>query len=91
VSEAGTGAAVYERRDRVLVITHNRPEILNSVNADHANGLDAAVRELEADPDLAVGVVTGSGRCCSAGMDLKGFMRYQDPGSFVVFVHAGPT
>lgn len=39
-----------ERRDRVLLITLNRPEARNAVNLALAEGLSAALDELDADP-----------------------------------------
>lgn len=69
------GAAVLrERRDRVLVITINRPDQRNAVNAGVATGIAAALDALDADPDLSVGVLTGAGKGFCAGMDLKAFV-----------------
>ena len=39
----------------------------------------AAVDELDADPELRVGVLTGAGGTFSAGMDLKAFLRGETP------------
>jgi enoyl-CoA hydratase len=63
-----------ERRDRVLVITINRPDQRNAVNAAVATGMAAAMDELDADSDLAIGVLTGAGKGFCAGMDLKAFV-----------------
>lgn len=62
-----------ERRDGVLLITLNRPEARNAVNLALAEGMAAALDELDADPTLAVGVITGAGSGFCAGMDLKAF------------------
>lgn len=62
-----------ERRDGVLLITLNRPEARNAVNLALAEGLATALEELDADPQLAVGVLTGAGGGFCAGMDLKAF------------------
>ncbi|MBJ7522501.1 MAG: crotonase/enoyl-CoA hydratase family protein [Solirubrobacteraceae bacterium] len=62
-----------ERRDGVLLITLNRPEARNAVNLALAEGLAAALEELDGDPKLAVGVLTGAGGGFCAGMDLKAF------------------
>ena len=62
-----------ERRERILVITINRPEQRNAVNAAVAHGIADALDELDADPGLALGVLTGAGKGFSAGMDLKAF------------------
>lgn len=63
-----------EIRDRVMIITLNRPDAMNAVNMALAEQLAAATDELDNNNDLSVGVVTGSGRGFSAGMDLKAFV-----------------
>jgi enoyl-CoA hydratase len=63
-----------ERRDGVLVITLNRPDARNAVNRALAEGVAAALDALDADADVAVGVLTGAGAGFSAGMDLKAFV-----------------
>jgi enoyl-CoA hydratase len=67
-------AVLTERRERVLVITINRPDQRNAVNAAVANGISAALDELDADAELTLGVLTGAGKGFSAGMDLKAFV-----------------
>jgi len=63
-----------ERRDGVLLITLNRPQARNAVNGALANGLAAAIDELDGDDELKAGVLTGAGGFFSAGMDLKAFV-----------------
>jgi enoyl-CoA hydratase len=82
-----------ERRGRVLLITINRPETRNAINRAVSLGLAAAVRELDADPELSVGVVTGAGGNFCAGMDLKAFMSGEDvaaPGGGLGFTERPP-
>jgi enoyl-CoA hydratase len=67
-------AVLTERRGRVLLITINRPDQRNAVNAAVAQGIAAALDQLDADSDLSVGVLTGAGKGFSAGMDLKAFV-----------------
>jgi len=64
-----------ERRGGVLLITLNRPEVRNAVNAAVAQGVGDALDELDADPELSVGVLTGAGGFFCAGMDLGAFVR----------------
>ncbi len=64
-----------ERRENVLLITLNRPEVRNAVNAALAEGLAGALDRLDRDEGLAVGVLTGAGGFFSAGMDLGAFVR----------------
>ena len=68
-------AVLTERRGQTLLITLNRPDARNAVNAALAAGVAAALDELDGDAELRVGVLTGAGSGFSAGMDLKAFMR----------------
>jgi enoyl-CoA hydratase len=72
-------AVLIERRDRVLVMTLNRPDQRNAVNAALAAGLAAALDTLDADDALSIGVITGAGKGFCAGMDLKAFVAGESP------------
>src|SRR5213592_3553610 len=72
-------AVLTERRDRVLVITLNRPEARNAVNLPIAEGIAAGLDELDADDGLTVGILTGAGGGFCAGMDLKAFVTGERP------------
>jgi enoyl-CoA hydratase len=61
----------YEVSDRVAVITIRRPEARNAVNGEVASGIEAAIDNLEEDPEVWVGIVAGEGPVFSAGADLK--------------------
>ena len=74
-----TDEVLTERDGAILVITLNRPEARNAVNGALARGLAAAVDELDGDPALAVGVLTGAGGSFCSGMDLKGFLNGDIP------------
>ena len=63
------------KRDRILIITINRPEAKNAANAAVSHGLAAAMDLLDDDPGLSVGVLSGAGGTFCAGMDLKAFAR----------------
>jgi enoyl-CoA hydratase len=66
---------LVERRDGgVLLITLNRPDQRNAFNAAQANGVAAAMDELDGDDELRIGILTGAGKGFSAGMDLKAFV-----------------
>jgi 2-(1,2-epoxy-1,2-dihydrophenyl)acetyl-CoA isomerase len=56
----------------VGVVTMNRPEVLNALNRQLQEETRAACAEVEADDDLRVMVITGTGRGFSAGADLSG-------------------
>jgi enoyl-CoA hydratase len=70
---------LVERRGAVQVITINRPEARNALDAEVARGVAAAVDELDASDELRAGVLTGAGNYFSAGMDLKAFLRGETP------------
>lgn len=68
-----------EIRDRVMIITLNRPEAMNAVNQALAEQLATALDTLDNDDNLSVGILTGAGRGFSAGMDLKDFVSVGMP------------
>ena len=68
-----------ERRENVLLITLNRPEARNAVNRATAEGIAAALDELDGEDELRAGVITGAGGTFSAGMDLKAFVAGERP------------
>jgi enoyl-CoA hydratase len=73
-------AVLTERRDGgVLLITLNRPDARNAVNAEVAQGIAAALEELDGNAELRLGVLTGAGGGFCAGMDLKAFVRGESP------------
>lgn len=70
---------LVDRRGAVLVITINRPEQRNAVNKAVSAGIAAAIRQLEDDDTLTIGVLTGAGKGFCAGMDLGAFARGELP------------
>ncbi len=73
---ADTGDEVLvEHRDGLAIITINRPGQRNAVNGAVSHGVCAAVDELDRNPALQVGILTGAGGTFCSGMDLKAFLR----------------
>src|SRR5579875_3094041 len=72
-------AVLTERRERILLITINRPDQRNAVNAAVAAGIAQALDELDGASDLSVGVLTGAGRGFCSGKDLKAFVSGERP------------
>ncbi len=71
-------AVERERRDRVEILTINRPEARNAINGEVTEAMGAALDDLESDEGCWVVVVTGAGdKSFSAGMDLKAFASGQ--------------
>jgi len=62
-----------EIKDRVAVITLNRPEVHNAINYEMHLGLENIFRQIGIDPDVGAIVITGEGKSFCAGGDVKGF------------------
>ena len=60
-----------ERAGHIQTLVLNRPEALNTLTDEMREELYQFFLQAEADPDLRVVVVTGSGRAFSAGIDLN--------------------
>jgi 2-(1,2-epoxy-1,2-dihydrophenyl)acetyl-CoA isomerase len=74
-----TDTVLYETAGAVATITLNRPESLNSFNAEMRADLVVATGRAREDASIRVVVLTGAGRCFSAGADLKaGFKNGKD-------------
>ncbi|MCE3556421.1 enoyl-CoA hydratase-related protein [Pseudonocardia sp. RS11V-5] len=71
-STATAHRVATERRGRVLLIRMERAAKRNAVDAAMTAALDAALNELEDDPDLWCGVLTGGPTVFCAGTDLAG-------------------
>ncbi|HYD48767.1 MAG TPA: enoyl-CoA hydratase-related protein, partial [Terriglobales bacterium] len=64
-------ALLTEKEGHVLVVTINRPEKKNAVNAEVLCGLSDAWHQLDRDDELRVAILTGAGENFCAGMDLS--------------------
>ena len=62
---------LYDVSDRVLTLTLNRPERMNAFNSRMCDELISAFDRADADDDIKVVIVTGSGRAFCAGSDLE--------------------
>ncbi len=61
---------LIETRDRVAIVTLNRPQRLNALSDALAAELAAALGVFDADPGIAVIVVTGNEKAFAAGADI---------------------
>ncbi len=64
-------AATYELDGHVATITYNRPEVLNAINGEMRQCLNAAWLEFYNDPAAWVAIMTGAGRAFCAGADMR--------------------
>ncbi|HET8730199.1 MAG TPA: crotonase/enoyl-CoA hydratase family protein [Moraxellaceae bacterium] len=66
-----TAPVTLERQPPLLIVRLNRPQVRNAVDGPTAAALADAFRAFDADPDLAVALLTGEGEHFCAGADLK--------------------
>ena len=62
---------LYEQRDNIALITLHRPDAMNSFTPQMSVDLLEALEKAHDDDSIRVVVITGAGRCFSAGADLK--------------------
>jgi len=77
---------LFEVTDRVATITLNRPDAMNSINAELGAGLADALTRVNEDAEIRVAILTGNGRAFCAGADLRGGSpgsRGNAPGDFL--------
>ncbi len=76
MTETTPPAVLTELRDHVLVVTLNRPEARNAVNAALTQGLGDALERADGDAEIRAVVLTGAGdKSFCAGADLKAISR----------------
>ncbi|MGD2008043.1 MAG: crotonase/enoyl-CoA hydratase family protein [Cellvibrionales bacterium] len=68
-----------EVNDGVMTVTLNRPEAKNAVNLAMAEGIAAAMDELDSNDAIRVAILTGSNNTFCSGMDLKAFVSGEVP------------
>ena len=66
-----TDTVLYEREGHVATITYNRPHVLNAINGELRQDMNAAWSRFREDEDAWVAIVTGAGRAFCVGADLK--------------------
>lgn len=69
--QTGYETVTVETEGRVGIITLNRPQALNALNAQLVDELGRAARAFDADPGIGCIVVTGSEKAFAAGADIK--------------------
>ena len=61
----------FEQKGRVAVVTLNRPDSLNALNAEVMADVSDCFAAIDRNKDIAVSVLTGAGRAFAAGADIK--------------------
>ncbi|MEA3236560.1 enoyl-CoA hydratase [Pseudomonas mosselii] len=68
---------------KVGLITLNRPQALNALNAQIVGEINLALDQLEKDPNIGCVVLTGSAKAFAAGADIKEMAELQYPQIYV--------
>ncbi|MFV3405821.1 MULTISPECIES: enoyl-CoA hydratase [Pseudomonas] len=68
---------------KVGLITLNRPQALNALNAQIVREINLALDQLERDPNIGCVVLTGSAKAFAAGADIKEMAELQYPQIYV--------
>ncbi len=72
---------IFDKKDHIGTITFNRPRVLNALNRETMDELDALLSEARSDSDLRVLILTGAGdKAFIAGADINELAR-QTPAS----------
>lgn len=64
---------IYDKKDGIAYITLNRPQVLNVYNVQMRDDLYQALLAVRDDPEVQALIISGAGRCFSAGADLTEF------------------
>jgi enoyl-CoA hydratase/carnithine racemase len=76
--DTGTDELLCVVRDRVAVITLNRPEVRNAMSDNLTPALRTMIRTCGENPDVGVLLITGAGKAFCAGGDVKGMGAHRD-------------
>src|SRR5437660_6883 len=79
LSPQGIHVAHFVIRDRVAIITLNRPEARNALSDHLTPGLRRMIKACGENSDVGAVLITGAGTAFSAGGDVKGMGAHRDP------------
>src|SRR6201997_527101 len=77
--DTGTDELLCVVRDRVAIITLNRPEVRNAMSDNLTPALRAMIRTCGENPDVGALLITGAGTAFCSGGDVKGMGAHRDP------------
>jgi enoyl-CoA hydratase/carnithine racemase len=77
--DTGTRELLCVIRDRVAIITLNRPEARNSLSDHLTPALRAMIKTCGENPEVGVLLITGTGTAFCSGGDVKGMGANRDP------------
>lgn len=77
--DTGTDELLCEVRDRVAIVTLNRPQARNSLSDQLTPALREVIRQCDGDPTVGALLITGAGTAFCAGGDVKGMGASSNP------------
>src|SRR6195952_4390536 len=77
--DTGTDELLCEIRDRVAIITLNRPEARNAMSDNLTPALRNMIKTCGEDPEVGALLITGAGTAFCAGGNVKGMGTHRDP------------
>ena len=78
IIDTGTDELLCTIRDRVAVITLNRPDARNSLSDNLTPALRRMIRACGENPQVGALLITGAGKAFCAGGDVKGMGAHRD-------------
>src|SRR5664279_6010336 len=76
--DTGTNELLCAIRDRVAIITLNRPEVRNALSDDLTPALRTMIKTCGETPEVGVLLITGAGTAFCAGGNVKGMGAHRD-------------
>src|ERR1700759_789447 len=76
--DTGTDELLCVIRERVAIITLNRPEVRNAMSDNLTPALRTMIRTCGESPDVGVLLLTGAGKAFCAGGNVKGMGAHRD-------------
>jgi enoyl-CoA hydratase/carnithine racemase len=70
----------YEKKGHIAYVTINRPEVRNALHSYSYAELRSCWRDIGLDPNIYVGILTGTGQAFCAGRDVKFLARHRAEG-----------
>jgi enoyl-CoA hydratase/carnithine racemase len=71
---------IYAKKGHVAYVTLNRPAVRNALHSYAYAEMRSCWRDIGLDPDIYVGIVTGTGQAFCAGRDVKFLAQHQAQG-----------
>jgi len=82
--DTGTNELLCAVRDRVAIITLNRPEARNALSDHLSPALRRMIKSCGENPDVGAVLLTGAGTAFCAGGDVKGMDAHRDPNKLAI-------